>query len=189
LHKVDLPTSIVVSSGVELRLLLPGDVEPLFALTEANRTRLRDWLPWLDHVRTPADSGQFIATAAARHAAGEELTLGLSHDGGLAGIIGTHFIDWANRTTTLGYWVAREAEGRGLATAACSALLRVLFGDLELNRVGIHCATGNSRSQAVARRLGFQKEGIVRDAERLYDHYIDHVVFSMLRREWEQQCP
>jgi ribosomal-protein-serine acetyltransferase len=140
-------------------------------------------------VRGSADSTQFIAGTAARHVAGEELTLGLFSDGGLAGIVGTHAIDWANRATTLGYWVGRETEGRGLTTAACSALLRVLFERLELNRVGIHCATGNPRSQGVAKRLGFQEEGVRREAEWLYDHYVDHAVFSMLRKEWEQRNP
>jgi ribosomal-protein-serine acetyltransferase len=186
LPKIELPTNINVAPGLELRLLRAEDAESLFALTESNRARLRVWLPWLDYVRTPADSAQFIAGAAARHAAGEELTLGLFSDRSLSGIVGTHAIDWTNCATTLGYWVGREAEGRGLTTAACSALLRVLFEGLELNRVGIHCATGNPRSQAVAKRLGFREEGIAREAERLYGLYVDHAVFSMLRREWER---
>lgn len=182
--KQELPSRILVSPEVELRLLQPGDAEVLFELTGANRGRLREWLPWLDYVREPADSANFIQTATARHDAMEELTLGLFVGGKLAGVVGTHGIDWTNRKTTLGYWVGSEAEGRGLVTAACSALLQVLFQHLGLNKVGIYCATGNPRSNAVAKRLQFREEGVLREAEWLYDHFVDHAVYSLLRSEW-----
>jgi len=184
LAKQELPSGIPVSPGVELKLLRPEDSDALFALTDANRARLREWLPWLDYVRQPSDSRGFIETAVARHAASEELTLGLFVEGRLAGVIGTHAIDWANRKTTLGYWIGSEFEGRGLIAASCAVLLGVLFDRLGLNRVGIHCAAGNPRSQGVAKRLRFREEGILRDAEWLHDHFVDHAVFSMLGPEW-----
>jgi ribosomal-protein-serine acetyltransferase len=133
---------ITVSPGVNLKLLLSEDSDTLFALTEANRSRLREWLPWLDHVRRQADSASFIETAAARHAASEDLMFGFSVEGRLAGVVGTHAIDWSNRKTTLGYWIGSEFEGKGLIVESCAELLQVLFNHLELNRVGINCATG-----------------------------------------------
>ena len=48
----------------------------------------------------------------------------------------------------------------------------------------LHCASGNLKSRSVAERLGFVQEGILREAEWLYDHYVDLVVYSMLKRTW-----
>jgi RimJ/RimL family protein N-acetyltransferase len=53
-----------------------------------------------------------------------------------------------------------------------------------LNRIEIRCATGNTASQAVPIALGFQREGLLRDNEWLYDHFVDHEVFSMLAKDW-----
>jgi ribosomal-protein-serine acetyltransferase len=74
-------------------------------------------------------------------------------------------------------------------TASCGCLLDYAFRNLGMNRVEIRCATGNTRSRAIPERLGFKEEGTVRQAEWLYDHYVDHVVYSMLRDEWCEKNP
>jgi RimJ/RimL family protein N-acetyltransferase len=56
---------------------------------------------------------------------------------------------------------------------------------LELNRIQARVATGNYPSQAVCERLGLKKEGILRQAEWLYDHFVDLTMNSVLRTEWE----
>jgi ribosomal-protein-serine acetyltransferase len=96
-------------------------------------------------------------------------------------------IDWENRTTALGYWLGEEFQGQGLVTAACQALVDHAFLELELNRVSIACATDNKRSCAIPKRLGFRREGVQRQAEWLYDHYVDHVVYATLASEWQTQ--
>ena len=53
-----------------------------------------------------------------------------------------------------------------------------------LNRIEIRCATQNVRSRAIPERLGFKEEGLIRDAEWLYDHYVDHIVYGMLESDW-----
>lgn len=57
--------------------------------------------------------------------------------------------------------------------------LRV-FGRLE-----VRAATENHRSRRVPERLGFVKEGVLRDAERINDRYIDHIVYSVLAEDWD----
>ena len=69
-------------------------------------------------------------------------------------------------------------------TQCCRALIEHAFTDLQLNRVVITCATGNHRSQAIPERLGFCREGTLRETEWLYDHYVDHFVYGLLRSEW-----
>jgi ribosomal-protein-serine acetyltransferase len=55
-----------------------------------------------------------------------------------------------------------------------------------LNRIEARVATGNHASQAVCDRAGLKKEGVLREAEWLYDHYVDLTVNSILKSEWEE---
>ena len=97
------------------------------------------------------------------------------------GVVGYHGIDWASRSTTLGYWLGEEFQGQGLMTEACGATVEHAFGELGLNRVGTVCATDNHRSRAIPERSGFRREGVQRQAEWLYDHFVDHVMYARLR--------
>jgi len=173
-----------IDDRTELRLLVPSDASALFAVTEANREHLRRWLPWLDSVRATRDSAQFIRTTLRQFADNQGFTAGIVRDGAIVGVIGHHRISWANRSTSLGYWLAAGHEGHGLMTTACRVLVDHAFGPLELNRMEIRCAEGNTRSRAIPERLGFRAEGLLREAEWLYDHFVDHVVYGMLRRDW-----
>jgi len=69
-------------------------------------------------------------------------------------------------------------------TRCCRVLVDHAFSWLGLNRVAIPAAVENSRSRAIPERLGFRQEGIIRDAEWLYDHYVDHVLYAVLKKEW-----
>jgi ribosomal-protein-serine acetyltransferase len=107
----------------------------------------------------------------------------------LAGVIGYDPIDWENHSTEVGYWLGEEYQGQGLATIACRALVEHAFLELGLNRVSIACATENKKSCAIPERLGFRREGVQRQAEWLYDHFVDHVIYAALASEWRTQRP
>ncbi len=70
-------------------------------------------------------------------------------------------------------------------TAACRALVDHTLGKLGLNRVTIACATENKKSCAIPKRLGFRREGVVRQAEWLYDRLVDRVVYAALASKWQ----
>ena len=71
-------------------------------------------------------------------------------------------------------------------TRACAAMVSYAFREWPLNRVQIRCATGNVRSCAIPQRLGFTREGVIRQSEWLYDHFVDLVLYSMLASEWHE---
>ena len=178
--------TIAISADVRLTPLDLEDAADLFALTDANRAHLRAWLPWLDGVRRVEDTRAFLRTAERQAARNDGAQFAVRVDGAIAGVIGHHRIDWRNRHTSLGYWVGEAYQGRGLVTAACRSLLAHAFDAARLNRVEIRCAVGNRRSRAIPRRLGFREEGLVREAEWLYDHFVDHVVYGMLASDWRR---
>jgi ribosomal-protein-serine acetyltransferase len=63
-----------VTDEIELQLLEPRHAEALFAVTDANRQYLRQWLPWLDSTRSVADSSKLIASAVRQFADNESLS-------------------------------------------------------------------------------------------------------------------
>jgi len=93
-------------------------------------------------------------------------------------------LDRHNRKTEIGYWLAVSYQGKGLMTKTCKMLVAYAFVEYQLNRVEIHCAIGYIRSRAIPERLGVTQEGVLREAAWLYDHFVDHVVYGMLAREW-----
>ena len=58
------------------------------------------------------------------------------------------------------------------------------FGPWDLQRISIEAAPENTRSRAVAERLGFREEGLLREAERVGSRMLDHVVYGLLAEEW-----
>lgn len=116
-------------------------------------------------------------------------TCAIEFRGRIVGVAGYHPIRWNNKSVEIGYWLAREAVGHGIMTKCCRVLISHAFAVYGLNRVQIPAAVGNRRSRAIPERLGFTWEGVIRDAEWLYDHFVDHAMYSILSRDWggEQQ--
>lgn len=69
-------------------------------------------------------------------------------------------------------------------TRSCRAYVSHSFQTLGLNRVEIRCAVDNRKSCAIPERLGFILEGTLRQAEWLYDHFVDHSVYAILSQDW-----
>jgi ribosomal-protein-serine acetyltransferase len=173
------------AEGVELRLLEHHHAGELFALIEHNRAYLRQWLPEWDVQQSLEECKRVIKNSLEQLAANGGFTLGIWWKGHLAGVIGAGHIDWENRSTMVGYWLGKKFQGKGLMTGACRALIDYLFSELKLQRVEIRCATGNPRSCGVPQRLGFSKEGVLRQAQAFDDHYLDIEVYGLLAADWK----
>lgn len=181
-----MTTTIVlaVEPDFVIRSFEAGDAESLFALIDRHRSFLRTWLPWLDLTRAVDDTRMFIEGTQQQLAVNNGFQAGLWNQGRLVGVIGYHRIDWLNRSTSIGYWLGEEFQGRGMMTKACRAMVSYAFDRYHLHRVEIRCAEGNVKSRAIPERLGFLPEGKIREAEWLYDHFVDHMVYGMLAPDW-----
>ncbi|WP_342770185.1 GNAT family protein [Oceanobacillus chungangensis] len=98
---------------------------------------------------------------------------------------GFNSLDFRNKIGHIGYWLAKDYQGKGIMSRVARALTEYAFHELDLNRVEIRAAYENLRSRAIPKRLGFVEEGKIRQAEWLYDHYVDHVIYGMLASDWE----
>ncbi|HMG86098.1 MAG TPA: GNAT family protein, partial [Terracidiphilus sp.] len=87
----------------------------------------------------------------------------------------------AARQCDTGYWVRKNAHGRGLATEATNALLRYAFEVLGMRRVGLTHASGNEASRRIALNLGFIQEGVQRSASLLPGgRFADKLLYARL---------
>jgi ribosomal-protein-serine acetyltransferase len=182
-----MPRTFLIDERTALRPLGESDAGKLYAAVDENRAHLRRWLPWLDNTRSREDINAFRVRIQAQENDGIGLTRLLERDNTVCGVIGFNHVDLLNKKAELGYWLAKPYEGKGLCYKGCAQLATHGFADLGLNRIAIAAAVGNRRSRSVAERLGFSFEGVLREAEWLYDHYVDHAVYSLLRREWERR--
>jgi ribosomal-protein-serine acetyltransferase len=166
-----------------VRPLETEDAEELHALLEANRSHLARWLPWAAGQERDGTE-RFLAEAEGQLARDDGFQARIAPEGEIVGVVGFHAIDWANRNTSLGYWLAADAQGKGTMTTVVSSLLDHAFYEWELHRVEIHCAPENTRSRAIPERLGFREEARLRETELVGDRYLDSVVYGMLEGEW-----
>jgi ribosomal-protein-serine acetyltransferase len=174
--------SATLIDGYELRRLRERDAEELRALIERNRSELAKWLSWAQepHGR---DTRAYIARVHDGERDGRRLQRVIACDGSIVGDIGL-FVDRENATAAIGYWLDREHRGRGVMTVAVRELVRHGFAELELHRIEIRTDVLNLSSRAVAERLGFQFEGVLRESYRVAaDRYSDDAVYSMLASE------
>jgi ribosomal-protein-serine acetyltransferase len=173
-----------LKQGLALRILNLNDAAEMFRVVDRNRDHLRPWMPWLDHTLSPADIAAFIETTVKQQDENKGFQTAILLNDKIVGCMGYHPIDRLNKRVSLGYWLSADCQGKGIMTEACRFYLDYAFDQFHLNKVEILCATGNHRSKAIPKRLGFTEEGVIRQAGNVNGVYHDHVVFGMLAREW-----
>lgn len=166
-----------------LRPLAAADAGDLHSLIETNRAALTHWLPWAA-TQTFEDTVEFIRGSEEQLAQNGGFQAAVVCDGDIAGVVGYVSVDWHNRSTSLGYWLGERYQGRGTMTEAVRLLVEHGFSEWGLNRIAIRAASGNLRSRAIPERLGFQEEGILREAELVTGRHLDSVVYALLARDW-----
>lgn len=179
--------SFKVDHEIEIGLLQQQHKEELFQLIDDNREHLRKWLLWVDKRKSVQDFELIIPLWITNYANNNGFDAGIRYKGTLVGMIGLHFIDWKNKTTSIGYFISEDAQGKGIVTRSVKALANYLFDEMNLNRIEVEVAVNNRKSMAIPERLGFVREGIKRDGQWLYDHYEDLFLFSLLKRDWKQK--
>lgn len=168
-----------LGGGLAVRELREGDTDELSALVRANQRHLAPWMPWAA-APTPDDTRTYVAGALAQRARDDGFGAVVLDGATIIGSTGFHRVDWLNRSTSLGYWLAADRQGAGVMTSAVRTMIGHAFDVWGLHRVEINAATDNVRSRAIPERLGFTQEGVRRDAERFGERYSDLVVYGLL---------
>jgi ribosomal-protein-alanine N-acetyltransferase len=186
-----LPCPTLSTARLRLRPFASFDAAALFAL-QSNAYVLRYWdaPPWSE----PSRAERFIATCQQISAEGSGARLAIDRvsdryddpDGDHA------FIGWCSltrwnpdhRSASLGYCLDDAAWGQGYATEAARGVLQWAFDTLDLNRVQAETDTRNTASARVLEKLGFIREGTLREDCVVNGDVSDSWVYGLIRRDW-----
>ncbi len=144
---------------------------------------LKTWLPFVEYTQNVEDTQLFIQGVMDDDNSHKKAIYSIWVNEEFAGLIGFNDIDWANKKTELGYWLAENMQGKGIITLCAEKLTRYAFQKLKLNRIQIKVAVGNEKSEAIPKRLGFRFEGIERNGELIENQFHDLKIYSLLRND------
>lgn len=180
---MNLPTPTLHTDRLRLRPFTAEDGDALFALqSDAYVLRYWDSPPWHDR----ASVARFLAGCQrmADEGSGARVAVERASD--------REFLGWCTfngwnptfRSASLGFCYTRDAWGHGYATEAARAVLEWAYDTLDLNRVQAEADTRNLASARVLEKLGFVREGTLREDCIVNGDVSDSWVFGLLRREW-----
>lgn len=178
--------SILIDDNLLLRSFQQDDAAELFKAVDESRMHLRPWLRWVDATTKQEHIQQFIHRTLHQLHNQEALELGLVHNQHIIGGIGMHDWDHMLKKAQLGYWVRKEYEGQGIVNRALKRFIDFLFEKPGLNKIEIHFMPSNKRSAAVAERLGFKIEGVIRQSYFFNGKLEDLIITGLLKSEWEK---
>jgi ribosomal-protein-serine acetyltransferase len=161
----------------------------LAALVQQNLVHLHAYLPAVAELASLEAATDYLYAAEEWAAQGDVLEWYLFSGATLCGSIRVKDIETCDHKAKIGYFLGKEFEGKGIMTASLRLILDYCFNVLQLNRIELRCAVTNTPSMAVARRLGFTLEGVLRQDECLHGVFVDQQVYGLLRAEFVSPGP
>jgi RimJ/RimL family protein N-acetyltransferase len=181
--RMTLATPTLHTARLRLRPFTDADADALFALhSSAYVMRYWDSPAWIERARAE----RFVARCRelADEGMGARVAIEQVSDGAFVGWCSLSRWNPDYRSAALGYCLNEAMWGHGYATEAAHALLRWAFDTLDLNRVQAEADTRNGASARVLEKIGFVREGTLREECIVNGDVSDTWVFGLLRREW-----
>jgi ribosomal-protein-serine acetyltransferase len=173
-----------IDDETELRQTAIGDAAAILAMVEPCREHLAQHIPLYDAWHTPEDVEGMLGAWDAQHEAVGSLYAGIWQGDECLGLVSLEIFDKNDGLAAIGFTVAHKCEGRSLAFRASDRLLKYAFEEAGARRIFARTTTGNARAQKLLARLGFMKEGVLREALKLRGEYVDLDTYALLKHEW-----
>lgn len=179
-----LPT--IAAGRVSLRWMSEGDIDALYTIF-SNLEVMRYWsfpaIPdrnaatvMLKEIHDGFKSRALLQWGIARHT-----------DDAIIGTVTLYNLGLDHRRAEIGYALGRAHWGQGYMQEALHALLGFAFGVLDLHRMEADVDPRNTASIRTLERLGFQREGYLRERWQVSGEIQDAFFYGLLRPEWEEE--
>lgn len=177
----------IPAQRVRLRPLADADVPALFAVFSDERV-VRYWSA--PPMCEPAEAQALLDEIRASFLQRSLFQWGVARveDNRVVGTCTLFHLDARNRRAEIGYALASDCWGQGLMTEALGALVRYAFGPLDLTRLEADVDPRNAPSIRIVEKLGFVREGLLRERWRVGGEVQDSLMLGLLRREWEARA-
>lgn len=182
-----MPRPRLESERLILQKFTRRDASTLDDAIRVSLTDLHQWLPWARMDYTTVDTTSFIkdSTQAWKEDRAWDYSVRMKDDPGThVGNISMWSVSKLGKIAEIGYWVRTDRTSRGVCTEAVGRLLEEAFTDLGFHKVVLRIAVGNDASDRVAEKLGFTKEGTLREELLIRGNWVDHTLWSLLDREY-----
>jgi ribosomal-protein-serine acetyltransferase len=178
----------IKSESLELKLLEPTfeNAKNIFDTVKKSQEHVSKWLGWAEPGRLSIES-VFRALDTWHKRWGGESFDGFSIflDGKIIGATGFIDVNTKAKTAEIGYWLSKDATGKGYMTEAVKALESVAFGDFDFNRIVIRCNADNTGSENVAIRAGYKFQTLfLQDAVLSNGKFRDTKMYYKLKSDW-----
>jgi ribosomal-protein-alanine N-acetyltransferase len=169
-----------VNGEVTIRPAVRSDAAEVAALLSSQRQHLKPWDPRREQAFfTRGGQRSRLSQVERERAAGTSFRFLILEAGELAGEVSiTNVVRRSFQSANVGYWVAGERCGRGVATSAVAAICGFAFGELGLHRLEAGTLLHNTGSQIVLDRNGFRPFGVASAYLRIAGAWCDHVLFQ-----------
>lgn len=171
---------------VLLRPYREGDAEAVFEAISESREHLLPWMPWSEQYQSLDDARHLVRLHASSWIMRERLIVSMWD------VASGRFLggcpceaDWAIPSFEIGYWLRSSAEGRGYVTEAARLLTGYFFATYGAKCVFIRCDARNTRSAAVAERLGYVRKARLRNYAVAHDGVLhDMLIYAVTPEDW-----
>lgn len=163
------------------------DAQTLDEAIKVSLADLNQWLPWARMDYTQSDTTAFIRESiqAWKEERAWDYSIRLKDDPKRhLGNISFWTVSKLGKIAELGYWVRTDRTSRGVCTESVDRLLEEAFTGMGHHKVVLRIAVGNVASDRVAEKVGFTKEGTLREELLIRGNWVDHTLWSLLDREY-----
>ncbi|AZM55687.1 RimJ/RimL family protein N-acetyltransferase [Streptomyces sp. WAC 01529] len=176
--------AISLAEGAELRPIEPWQAAEFIEHVDRAREYAGPWVPLTVAVKDLETARSFLRTYAEKAASDTGRLYGIWLDGTLVGGVLFRIFDTSTDCCEIGVWLEPSATGRGLVNKASRTLIDWAVEQRGMHRVEWLVSSRNDRSKVTAQRLGFTKDGVLRESFPWQGVRHDMEVWSVLAPEW-----
>ena len=183
--------ALQVDDQIKLSQVRLRDLDVHYRLLDVNRSHIGLWETWVDKA-TYESQREYIRITTEGYQRGHGFTCGvwwrpdMQTEHTLVGNA-SYRITSSTRSVELGYWLGIDFTGQGIITRAARTLADYALMTDNKHRVVIQTAADNVKSRAVAERLNFQLDGIIRQEMVIRGQLFDRAIYTILATEWNSR--